>query len=547
MKNLLPLFFLLYEVFRKIMSKKSYITLLLLLLISSAYSTTYYVSATEGKNYYSGKSQKNPWRSLRNVNSMNLEPGDSVLFKRGDVWRGQLIPKTSGTANHLIYFGAYGIGSKPLFLGSVNKSDPNEWKEYKQGIWRTKLSIANDVGNIIIHDKADLACKRTTLRKLKNKNDFYSEKNQLYWLSSVNPAIQHNNIELALTKNIVHVLGKKYLIFDNLAVRYGGGHGFSCTNTENITIKSCDISYIGGGYLAIGERYGNGIEFWGDAKNNIVEQNHVHQIYDNAMTNQASKGKQENIIYRNNFISNCELPFSYWNKGERKDSYTKNIFFVNNTSIYAGDTWGSNQRHDIRPSHIIIGRDSVNLREMDFKVFIKNNIFFEATNIYESKGVFNKAKSTFVTFLDSYSPKNIKFQNNLFFDSNNPKEQVVVFYNQGSKNNWTCKKTDYINLNYYLFEKDFCDTHFDDRVSLGYEDFIKDLYSLLRKNGIKTYKLNSIFKNPNFIDEINNNIRFDKSSICVDSGIESPESGSLDFFGNKRIKNRGIDIGCFEF
>lgn len=47
-----------------------------------------------------------------------LQPGDRLLFKRGDVFKGkkfQLQPTRSGTAEAPIQYGAYGEGAKPLF------------------------------------------------------------------------------------------------------------------------------------------------------------------------------------------------------------------------------------------------------------------------------------------------------------------------------------------------------------------------------------------------------------------------------------------------
>lgn len=97
---------------------------------------TFHVSATSGDDRDDGLSQKSPWRSLEKVNAAELRPGDKVLFKRGDTWRGQLVPQ-SGKEGAPIAYGAYGKGVKPLLLGSVSRSEPGDWRDEGGNIWVT--------------------------------------------------------------------------------------------------------------------------------------------------------------------------------------------------------------------------------------------------------------------------------------------------------------------------------------------------------------------------------------------------------------------------
>jgi len=71
---------------------------------------TYYVSST-GNDTHDGRSPQSAWRSLDKVNAATLRPGDKVLFKRGDVWRGQLRPQ-SGHDGAPISYGAYDEGAR---------------------------------------------------------------------------------------------------------------------------------------------------------------------------------------------------------------------------------------------------------------------------------------------------------------------------------------------------------------------------------------------------------------------------------------------------
>ena len=100
-------------------------------------STTYYIDATGGNDSNNGTSPSSAWKTVFKVNDFEFNPGDSILFKRGDVWRGLLIVPSSGDTDAYITFGAYGTGEKPLLLGSAEKNDASDWKKEGNNIWST--------------------------------------------------------------------------------------------------------------------------------------------------------------------------------------------------------------------------------------------------------------------------------------------------------------------------------------------------------------------------------------------------------------------------
>jgi len=77
------------------------------------FAVSYYVDALRGSDANSGKSPEKAWESLDKVNSTPLAPGDRVLFRAGNVWRGQLRVTCSGNAQKPLLFGAYGKGPRP--------------------------------------------------------------------------------------------------------------------------------------------------------------------------------------------------------------------------------------------------------------------------------------------------------------------------------------------------------------------------------------------------------------------------------------------------
>ncbi len=91
----------------------------LLLSIQITAQTTYYVSNSQGNDSNNGTSQSTPWKSLSKINNTSLNPGDIVLFKRGDIWSGeQLNIHNSGSSGNQIYFKDYGTGNKPVLSGN---------------------------------------------------------------------------------------------------------------------------------------------------------------------------------------------------------------------------------------------------------------------------------------------------------------------------------------------------------------------------------------------------------------------------------------------
>lgn len=90
-----------------------------LLLTVAAESATYYVDPSSTSSTANG-SLATPWKTLAQVQSnMSLfQPGDFILFKRGQKFSGTLTISRSGAAGRPITFGAYGTGADPHFWGT---------------------------------------------------------------------------------------------------------------------------------------------------------------------------------------------------------------------------------------------------------------------------------------------------------------------------------------------------------------------------------------------------------------------------------------------
>ncbi len=245
-----------------------------------------------------------------------------------------------------------------------------------------------DVGNIIFNGGESCGVKRWTRHDLKAQGDYWFDNAQrvvkLY--STARPTEVYREIELALMQHIINESNCSHIVFENLALRYGAAHGIGGGNTRHITVRDCDFSFIGGGdQYGDGRkvRFGNGVEFWGNAHDNVVERCRLWEIYDAALTNQnqGANVRQYNLHYRDNIIWNCEYSFEYWNRPET--SVTGRIYFENNTCVNAGHGWGHTQRPDPNGRHLCFYGSPAPHSEF----YVRNNIFLEArTNAFYAAG-----------------------------------------------------------------------------------------------------------------------------------------------------------------
>src|SRR5258706_1579802 len=106
---------------------KTYLSVLLVCLVNTALAKNYYFSVKYGDDTRTSSQASNsstPWKTLDKLNAFftNLQPGDSVLFRRGETFYGTIKVSKSGTASLPIVFAAYGSGNKPIITSLVTLS-----------------------------------------------------------------------------------------------------------------------------------------------------------------------------------------------------------------------------------------------------------------------------------------------------------------------------------------------------------------------------------------------------------------------------------------
>ena len=237
-----------------------------------------------------------------------------------------------------------------------------------------------DVGNIIFNKEATCGVKVWNERDLREQGQFWYDQKRhiLKMYSERSPAQSYSDIECALRYPIIDESDASYVVYEDLTLKYGAAHGIGGGNTHHITVRDCEVAFMGGGDQFGGGktvRYGNGIEFWRDAHDILVERCRLWEIYDAALTNQSlgPDTPQYNVVYRFNVIWNCEYSFEYWNWSET--SNTHHIRFENNTCVNAGHGWGHAQRPDPSGRHLCFFESPAPMHDF----VIRNNIFCEAT------------------------------------------------------------------------------------------------------------------------------------------------------------------------
>jgi len=310
---------------------------------------------------------RRPWRAYGSGNSVTVTPEWQDCAVRLNI-------RTRGDVPRMHFM----LGDR-LPEDSVFEFQP---LEFVPVVSSAPLPLTVDVGNIILDHGEACGWKKWSVESLTNPLDYFYDSSSLrvFLRCDGNPGEQYESIELALERHLVSQGNAHHVVYDGLALRYGAAHGFGGGNTAHLVIRNCDISYIGGAHQHTNRgrpvRYGNGIEFWGAAHDNLVEGCRLWEIYDAALTNQGRgpTSKQVNITYRNNIIWNAEYSFEYWNNPETAE--TRNIRFVNNTCVNAGVVWSHAQRPNPNGSHLMMYTNTAPTSGFE----IKYNVFYQSTD-----------------------------------------------------------------------------------------------------------------------------------------------------------------------
>jgi len=251
--------------------RKSFLGLFFLvavLVISSAgWSATYYVDATNGDDPNAGTSEVAPWKTIAKVNSSDLQPGDFILFKRGETWHEQLEVPNSGAPGSPITFGAYGNGDRPTINGD-----------------NTRDKCIDSNGNA------------------------YLTFSDLHLLNSRGEAVSTAALHLIYSTNVT---------VSGLLVEYCGRACIQANEADGLIILDTEVSYSG----QVTARSGSYI---GSARNITIERSKFHHCESHGLYIDALDSNGGSI----NHIIDCEF---YNNAGAGFQINTNNSGYVTGT------------------------------------------------------------------------------------------------------------------------------------------------------------------------------------------------------------------------
>jgi len=391
----------------------------------------YYVSA-DGNDQNSGDIN-HPWQSLEKASSATLKENDAVLFKRGDLFRGQLVCQSGVT------YGAYGEGPKPkIYTGEKDYADASLWTcvDEKNHIYRLNEKIM-DLGNIVFNDGeawgykhipscigGEFFCREDSTKpfivsdELQHDLDFFCDcravmttqmshdetwpvpdsrdranKGDLYLRSDLgNPGSRFRTIEVLMGFHTINVAQANHVHIDNLCLKYCGAHAISAYGPciEGLHVTNCEIGWIGGmiqhylgtdpnypeGTRGSVTRFGNGIEIYGGCKDYYCARNYVYQVYDAGVTHQFTNDGGDcmmtNVRYTENLIEKCVYSIEYFlSNTDNTKSLMDGLEIDHNILRFAGYGWGQQRHNAWTPANI----KSWTFENPGKDYFIHDNIF----------------------------------------------------------------------------------------------------------------------------------------------------------------------------
>jgi hypothetical protein len=210
--------------------------LLLLMFSAMASATTYYVSSSTGNDANAGTSLSTPWQTIAHVNGQTFLPGDSILFKRGDVWNESLAPSTSGNSGNPISFDAYGTGAAPNLTGYY-AVPATAWVPVAGNAWKAPVPAAYTTINFCLFGSVWGQKVAAVSTNLTAQWDFYLASGFVYVYSVGPPGTFYNEpiVPMALSNvPVINVNGQSWLRFQHFLVNWFDQYGYMCR--ERVTI-----------------------------------------------------------------------------------------------------------------------------------------------------------------------------------------------------------------------------------------------------------------------------------------------------------------------
>lgn len=212
----------------------------------------WYIDAERGNDGNNGHAENAAWKTLARLLQAPVLPGDTILLRRGGIWRESLNITSSGENSAPISVGAYGDGDPPSVRGSDSYSSPGQWRYEGEGLWY--IDDLRDDPGILIRD-GQLAARRTGKDELADPWDFWYDgaSRRLYVRLDTNPAAVASLIEVPTREFVVGPLGANYLRLADLDFRHPRKTTLLIWEGDHIVLERCACLQSPGTHLQIGQ------------------------------------------------------------------------------------------------------------------------------------------------------------------------------------------------------------------------------------------------------------------------------------------------------
>ena len=524
---------------------------------SASWAVTYYVDATNGNDSNPGISESTPWKTIAKVNSLNFQPGDFILFKRGEVWREQLTVPSSGSSSNPIVFGAYGILDKPVISGADLVT---EWLNSGTNVW--KAPCIREPNQVFFDGMRGL--KKTAKTNLNTKKEWYWDSNVLYVCSTSDPdtAFTSPGVEAAVRDHGIFFTGKDYITIDGLTVQYANLSGINITgDIDNFILQNSTISY----------NYWRGFESVAtdpDSVNNVIIQDNIFSY--NLAGGLTGMAMWDGWTIQRNQVNN--------NAGLSTESYPFNFTF--GIKMWAGDA-GSGTSSTITKNKVYDNGDNsfnathgigIWIDEADSGNVVKYNLVYnnnshgieieltDAVDVYRNV-VYDHANTAYSSGIYIYNSNSSKVYSNtlegnfwgLGLESKDDGGLTTVSNNL-IKNNISSENTtrelsavvggenDGINGSGNIYIYNCFGVESINFIEWGIANFYSTYDAWETAYGSGT---NSVKADPLMVDPGKGDFTLQRGSPCIDTGTDL--GLTQDFIGTSIPQGEGIDVGAFEY
>lgn len=177
------------------------------------------------------------------LNNLTLHAGDSVLFERGGMWRGQYEIKNSGSENSPIYIGCFGKGKMPIFNGAIIQKN---WENIKENVWSIKgNSLEHPFWTVCAFDQ-QRGTLVSSINALQNNKEYFIDKHlrNVYIYHNKNPNI--SDVETSIYQHGIFIKKHQHIKIEGIKFQNYGYSGIMIRNEQaygNIIVDACNFYF----------------------------------------------------------------------------------------------------------------------------------------------------------------------------------------------------------------------------------------------------------------------------------------------------------------